>query len=95
MLRMRAISTCILQLKEEVEQHRKAKEAEAKLKEARACQLEYLKAGTESLKDTIKRRSTVGVAEDYRELVLSLDKFNAGLLDNHCQRTPTSGFAGS
>jgi hypothetical protein len=80
-LTMRAISTCILKLKEEVEQHRKAKEAEAKLKEAQACQLEYLKAVTESLTDTFKRRSTVGVAEAYKEMVLSLDKFNAGLLD--------------
>jgi hypothetical protein len=73
-LTMRSISTCILQLKEEVKKQRKAKESEADLKEDLACQLDYLKAGSESLEDSLKRgRSTVVVAEAYRELGLSLD----------------------
>jgi hypothetical protein len=56
---IRAISTCILQLKGEVDQHRKAKEAEAEFKETEVCQLEYLEASTESLEDALKRRSTI------------------------------------
>jgi hypothetical protein len=80
-LMIKAISICISQLKGEVEQHRKAEEAAAKLKETQACQLDYMKAGTESLEDALKRRSTMGMVEAYRELVLGPDKFKAGLLN--------------
>jgi hypothetical protein len=60
-LTIRPVNTCITQLREEVEQHWKAKEAEAELKEVRACQLDYLKAGSKSLEDAFKGTSTLGV----------------------------------
>jgi hypothetical protein len=77
-------STCET-LRGEMKQHCKAKEvvrkeAEAEAKEARAQQLEYLSAWNTSLEEAIKRRSTVGVMEAYRELVIGLERFKDDLV---------------
>jgi hypothetical protein len=76
-LTMSAINLCIQQLRGEVDQHQKAKEAKAELKEVRAQQLKYLSAGTKSLDDVLKRRSVVGVIEAHRERNISSQKFKA------------------
>jgi hypothetical protein len=70
---------------------RRPRRPEAELKEARARQLEYLKASNESLEDALKRRSTIGMAEASNELVISLGKLKAGLLDITTRKTPPSG----
>jgi hypothetical protein len=81
-LMIRAINLCIQQLKREVDKHRKAKEAEAKLKKAWAHQLEYLTAVARSLEEALKRSSIVGVAEAHREPSICLKKFKASLFES-------------
>ncbi len=61
------------------------------MQEAQARQLEYLKVSNESLEDALKRRSTIGITEAYKELVISLGKLKAGLLDITTTKTPPFG----
>jgi hypothetical protein len=76
---IKAINLCTLQLEKEAEQYRKAKEIETEQQEEQALQLDYLRANTESLEEALRRGSTIGIAEAYRELVLKLERLRAGL----------------
>jgi hypothetical protein len=64
----RVINLWLQQLRGEVEQHCKVKEAEAEAKEAHSQQLGVLTAGARSLEEAMKRRATVSIIEAHKEL---------------------------
>ncbi len=76
----RPISLRLQQLKEEVKQHCKLKEAEAEVKEARTRQLEYLSTGAEAWRKLLKG-GVLDLVSQVRDVVLMsvyLDLGNPG-----------------